>query len=177
LIVRQPGNPLQVFREVSMKGTIRSAAFLLAFLSLGSTRAIAQAVLPDSAVIAAEIHSLMKKYADAVRTHDLEAFDSLIAPDLMNIRPNGDRHSKTEVLAILRSGRQKFTKYQPGWTQVNVYTNDVAVAVTQLEVEGPSHTGTPLMNHNVTTRVWVKRHGRWQVVLNSITDISGPSPK
>jgi uncharacterized protein (TIGR02246 family) len=146
--------------------------FVLAFLGIGNPSAFAQTPLPDSAGIAAEIHGLMKKYADAVRTHNLETFDSLIAPDLMNIRPNGDRHSKAEVMTILRSGRQKFTKYQPGWTQVNVYTDDVAVAVTQLEVAGPSHTGAPLNTHNVTTRVWVKRNGRWQVVLNSITDIA-----
>ena len=149
----------------------QSAVFLVVFGSIRAASATAQLAPADSAVIAAEIHTLMARYADAVRTHNLEAFDSLLAPDLMNIRPNGDRHRKAEVMALLRAGIQKFTRYQPGPTQVNVYTGDVAVAVTQLEVAGPSHTGTPLHNHNITTRVWVKRNGRWQVVLNSIVDI------
>lgn len=145
---------------------------MLAAALWAAPAAAQQPAASDSAAIAAEIQALMTKYADAVRTHDLTTLESLLAPDLWNIRPNGERHRKADVMQGLTSGTQKFTKYTSEPVVVHVHGNDVAVAVVRNNVAGPDHKGRPLPGQNTTARIWVKRDGRWQVVLTTISPIT-----
>jgi uncharacterized protein (TIGR02246 family) len=151
-----------------------SALLLLAFLAMTQTNAHAQQTAgADSATIAAEVLALNAKYVAAAAAHNTAVLDSLIAPDGRTIRPNGDRHSRQEMLAIMTGGAMRFNKLNADAAVVHVFGNDVAIVVAQHQVAGTSHTGAALPGRNTTSRIWVKRNGRWQVVLTSVTPIAG----
>jgi uncharacterized protein (TIGR02246 family) len=152
---------------------MRAPLLLLALFA--TTRADAQAQQPaaDSAAIAAEVLALNAKYVAAAAAHNTAVIDSLIAPDGRTIRPNGDRHSKQDMLATMTGGSMRFSKLNADAPVVHVFGNDVAIVVAQHQVAGTSHTGAALPGRNTTSRIWVKRDGRWRVVLTSVTPIAG----
>jgi uncharacterized protein (TIGR02246 family) len=131
--------------------------------------ASAQQPAADSAAVATEVLALNAKYVTAAAANNTAVLDSLIAADGRTIRPNGDRHTKAEMLASMTSGPMRFRSLAAEETTVHVYGNDVAIVVSRHRVAGTSHTGGALPARNVTSRIWVKRDGRWQVVLTSST--------
>src|SRR5688572_28277764 len=107
---------------------MRAPLLLLIVLAIKHDNAHAQqAAVADSATIAAEVLALNAKYVAAAAAHNTAVIDSLIAPDGRTIRPNGDRHSKQEMLATMTGGSLRFNKLNADAPVVHVFGNDVAI--------------------------------------------------
>lgn len=124
----------------------------------------------DSAAIAATITQLTQKFSDALEANNTAVLDSMLAPDVWVVRPNGERHRKEEWI---RSFAEKFhvTKNDLKSNVVHVHGNDVAVVVSENINAGTRHTGEAINNSTVGT-VWVNRGGNWQIVLRTVTPLA-----
>jgi ketosteroid isomerase-like protein len=128
----------------------------------------APAASTDSASIAATITQLTEKFNAAVASNNTAVLDSMTASDAWVIRPNGERHNKTDWLASF-AAKFHVTKMNVKPIVVHVHGDDVAVVAGTHIATGTLHTGGPITDSAVAT-IWVKRNGQWQVVLRSITN-------
>lgn len=141
---------------------------IVSALFLVPNHATAQQPASDSASIAAEVTRLTHKYGDAKETNNVAALDSMTAHDAWFVRANGTRHSAAEWLSSF-SQKLKFKKYDAEKVAVHVHGDDVAIAVSTVKGSGTNHLGTAFDGAAHITRIWVKRDGQWQVVLQSMS--------
>ena len=59
----------------------------------------------------AEIEECYWQFVDALKTGNLAVLEKIYAEDYLLVRPNGDIHSKREILADLKAHHMLFTKY------------------------------------------------------------------
>ena len=77
-----------------------------------------------------------------------------------NTTPNGDRYEKVDV------------KDQ----RVRVY-GDTAVSTYSRHIDVRNQDGSARQVTLVSTHVWVRRDGRWQIVQSQATDVAQPGPR
>ena len=95
---------------------------------------------------------------------DAAALDRLYAEDFIGIGPSGTVRAKAQVLADFTSGRLRFQTITTDDVQWRVY-GDTAVETGRSTMNGQDR-GKTVPRDNRFTRVWVKRQGRWQLVMN-----------
>ncbi len=93
---------------------------------------------------------------------DADALDQIWANDLIVTVPDMPLMDKSEALAIIRSGKMKFRRYQTSDVRTRVY-GDTAVVTGQLSRELES-ASKAFEDDWRFTKVYVRRKGRWQVV-------------
>lgn len=109
-----------------------------------------------------ELARLESVWNEAHLRSDADALDQLWAEDLIVTVPDMPLMDKTEALAIVRSGRVKFRRYQTSDLRTRVY-GDTAVVTGQLARERES-ASKEFEDDWRFTKVYVRRKGRWQVV-------------
>jgi ketosteroid isomerase-like protein len=106
----------------------------------------------DSERIQAQIHA------------DTVALNRIYADDFIGVGPSGTVRTKPQVISDFTSGGLKFQSITTDDVQVRVYGN------TAVETGRSTMTGQDkkkvVPRDNRFTRVWIKLHGRWQLVAN-----------
>jgi len=109
-----------------------------------------------------ELSRLESVWNEAHLRGDAEALDQLWASDLIVTVPDMPVMDKNEALAVVRSGRIKFRRYQTSDLRTRLY-GDTAVVTGQLSRErDPAN--NEFEDDWRFTKVYVRRKGRWQVV-------------
>jgi ketosteroid isomerase-like protein len=109
-----------------------------------------------------ELARLESVWNEAHLRSDDDALNLLWAEDLVVTVPDMPLMNKQEALALVRSGRMKFRRYQTSDLRYKVY-GDTAVVTGQISRERES-ASKEFEDDWRFTKVYVRRMGRWQVV-------------
>ena len=95
---------------------------------------------------------------------DASALDRLYAEDFIGIGPSGIVRTKAQVIADFTAGSLRFQSITIDDVRWRVY-GDTAVETGRSTMNGQDR-GKTVPRDNRFTRVWGKRQGRWQLVMN-----------
>jgi ketosteroid isomerase-like protein len=130
----------------------------------GSAAAIAQ----GPAAAEQEIRAMERQWNTARVQADVATLDRILAADWTVTHGDGTINTKAEYLADLKSGARKFSAdVQEDELTVRVY-GDTAVAAGQSDSKVTYH-GRPSGGALRFTRVYVKRNGRWMMIVSHAT--------
>ena len=106
----------------------------------------------DNERIQAQIHS------------DVLVLDRIYSNDFIGVGPSGTVRTKPQVIADFTSGDLKFQSITTDEVQIRVYA-DTAVETGRSTMIGQDK-GKAVPRDNRFSRVWVRKQGRWRLVLN-----------
>jgi ketosteroid isomerase-like protein len=141
--------------------TLRIAIGILA-LSIASGAAQEEKKGAANEAIQKELQGLEKAWNDAHMVGDTAALDALWADELAVTVPRMPLFNKTQSLAIWRTGRMKFKRYETSDLVFRVI-GDTAV-VTGALVRERTFMGKEIHEDWRFTKVYVRRDGKWRVV-------------
>lgn len=142
-----------------MKILLRGLAIVAALLT--------GCVSPESGVKSDPVTALRQLDQERIQAQigaDAAALNRLYAEDFIGIGPSGTVRTKAQVLADFTSGSLRFQSITTDDVQWGVY-GDTAVETGRSTMNGQDR-GKTVPRDNRFTRVWVKRQGRWQLVMN-----------
>jgi len=113
-------------------------------------------------VIQAELQRLEKVWNDAHLAGDAAALDNLWADELVVTVPKMPVFNKTQSLAIWRTGRMKFSRYETSDLAYRVF-GETAV-VTGALVRERKFNEKEIREDWRFTKVYVRKDGKWRVV-------------
>jgi ketosteroid isomerase-like protein len=147
-------------------------AFLLPILVPASLAG--QTAAASDSVAAAQVRQAVRQYDAALRRADVAALERIWAPEFSFVNPRGERLTRAERLANLRTGRTVFDSLAPAPEEesVRIY-GDVAVLTTRLTLYG-RYSDKAHRGKFRALVVWVRRDGRWQQVANQLTQVVAP---
>jgi uncharacterized protein (TIGR02246 family) len=117
---------------------------------------------PAGADEAAELRRLETVWNEGHVRGDAEALDRLWADDFVATVPGMPIISKAESIAVWRSGRMTFTRYDTSEIRARVY-GDAGVVTGRLQ-RSRAMGGRVLSDDWLFTKVYVRSAGRWRVV-------------
>lgn len=109
-----------------------------------------------------ELVRLERVWNDAHVNGDVDALDRLWAEDLTVTVPNMQVITKQSAIAIARSGRVKFKRYETSDVRVRLY-GDAAV-LTGIVERTRVLNGQDVNDKWRFTKMYIRRAGKWQVV-------------
>lgn len=133
------------------------ATLVTLLLTLGQAPAISKAASEIE-----ELNRLEAAWNDAHVRGDAEALDALWANDLIVTVAGMRVTNKADSLAMVRSGRMPFLRYET--SDLRVRNLDGSALVTGCVVRERSMNGKSLMDDWRFTKVYVRSQGRWQVI-------------
>jgi ketosteroid isomerase-like protein len=154
----------------------RLASLLLSSLLLGvPARAHAQEPMVE------EVRAAIRQYDAALRRSDAAALERVWAQEYSLVNPRGERLTRQERLANVRSGRTAFDSLAPvpQEERIRIYgdkgdkQNVVAVHTTLLSLGG-RYSGHGERGQYRAIAIWVYRDGHWQQVASQLTPVLGP---
>jgi ketosteroid isomerase-like protein len=95
---------------------------------------------------------------------DTVALNNIYADDFIGVGPSGTVRTKPQVISDFTSGGLKFQSITTDDVQVRVYGNTAVETGRSTMIGQDKNKVVPRINR--FTRVWVKLHGRWQLVAN-----------
>ena len=117
---------------------------------------------PDDSVDVQELKRLEKVWNDAYVRADADALEQLCANDLVVTMTDMVVLNKRSSIAILRSGKVKFERYETSDLGIHVY--DRAAVVTGRLQRTRSVQGREMNDEWRFTKVYIRRGGKWLVV-------------
>ncbi len=117
---------------------------------------------PDDSVDVQELKRLEKVWNDAYVRADADALEQLCADDLVVTMTDMVVLNKRSSIAILRSGKVKFERYETSDLGIHVY--DRAAVVTGRLQRTRSVQGREMNDEWRFTKVYIRRGGKWLVV-------------
>jgi ketosteroid isomerase-like protein len=123
----------------------------------------------------AELQKLEKTWNDAHVAGDAAALDSLWADELVVTVPKMPMFDKKQSLAIWKTGRMKFSRYETSDLGFKSF-GDTAV-VTGALVRERNFMGKDIHEDWRFTKVYVRRDGKWRVVAWHASDAAPKSEK
>jgi uncharacterized protein (TIGR02246 family) len=144
---------------------------VLALLLLQSSHAFAQKASPTPSKPEAEVREAIRKYDEALRKADAAALERLWAEDYVFINAHGDKLTRADRLANIRTGATAFDSlaHVPQEEEIKVY-GDVAVYTTLLSIKG-RYSGEGQQGSSRALVVWIRREGRWQQIASQQTPV------
>lgn len=116
-----------------------------------------------------QLTKLKKQWSEAEVNRDVGFLDKLYANDLEIGTSQGDVLTKEEMMARVKDPDHKWDQVDSDHVQVRVYGN-VAVMTDQTTVRGVDK-GKPFGGLYRFVRIFVKKQGRWRVVLAQATPL------
>ena len=116
-----------------------------------------------------EIRKVEAAWADAVKAGDQTKLDKMLADGLVYTHSTGIVEGKSEYLAKLKQGTQKYAGIDASGVGVHMY-KDAAVVNSKLRMTGATK-GVPFDNTVLCTHMWVKQGGHWQLVAHQTTKL------
>ena len=148
-------------------------------LSTATTPALSQAAAPSTTSQAGEaeqaereVKQMIREYRQALLRRDVATLERIWADDYTFINAGGKLLSKADRLANLRSGATALGAIKSGGEPVVRVYGDAAVAISRVTIAG-RYSGRETSGVFRSMHVWAKRQGRWQLVANQQTRITG----
>jgi len=157
-----------------MRRTLAIAILTLAGTSIGLGEARSAGGTQMSSV-EQTIRELDKERIQAQIGADASALDRLYADDFIGVGPSGTVRNKAQVISDFTSGELRFQSITTDEVQIRVYEN--TVVETGLSTMIGQDKGKAVPRDTRFTRVWVRRHGRWQLVANHYSTRVDPGAK
>ena len=110
-----------------------------------------------------ELTRLEQVWNDAHLKGDADALRKLWAEDLFVTVPDMPVMNKEELLAIWKAGKMKFDIYKTSDIRIKVYGNSAVVTGQLVRIRDAK--STKFEDDWRFTKVYVRRGGRWQVVV------------
>lgn len=149
---------------------------LLAFAFLTASPALlaaeAETKPASDAATQDELKRLETTWNNAHVAGDAAALDALWADELVVTVPKMPVFNKTQSLAIWRSGKMKFKKYET--SDLAIRTFGETAIVTGALVRERSFMGKDIHEDWRFTKVYVRRDGKWRVVAWHASDAATP---
>jgi ketosteroid isomerase-like protein len=154
----------------------RLACLLLSSLVLGvPARAHGQEPMVE------EVRAAIRQYDAALRRSDVAGLERVWAQEYSLVNPRGERLTREDRLANVRSGRTSFDSLAPvpQEERIRIYgekgdkQNVVAVHTTLLSLGG-RYSGHGEQGQYRAIAIWVHRDGHWQQVASQLTPVLGP---
>src|SRR5262245_24458221 len=122
----------------------------------------------------AEVRQAVRDYDEALRRDDAAAVEKFWAPEYTFVNPRGERLTRADRAANLRTGRTAFDSLAHALQddRIQVY-GDTAVYTTLLTLSG-RYSGEAEQGQFRALVVWVRRDGRWQQVATQMTPVVAP---
>lgn len=146
---------------------------VLALLAVLPARARGQEAAGTSSAVVAELRDAVRRYDDALRRGDAAAAGQFFAPEYVFVNARGERLTRADRLANLRTGRTSVdtVAHAPQEEQFRPYGN--VVLYSTLLTLGGRYSGEKLEQGRYRALVvWVKRDGRWQQVASQLTQVA-----
>lgn len=120
-----------------------------------------------------EIDQLEESWREAALKSNIPAMDALLADDYMAITASGTLQTKDQALALLRTGKTRFTSLDLSDRKVRFY-GTTAVVTSIAKVNGITPEGDLSGNYRYT-RVYVRdSQGKWRIVSFEASRIREP---
>ena len=127
-------------------------------------------VVPGSrAATEDEISKAEKGWAAAVTSRDYAALERILGDQLVYAHSTGNIENKSEYMARLRSGAQRYETIEHQSTTIRIY-GDSAVAHSKARIAGKSN-GNPFDDRLMVMHFWVKQGGTWRLVAHQTTKL------
>jgi len=146
----------------------------LASLMLSPVIAPAEERAAAAASAEAEIRQAVRDYDEALRKADIAAVEKFWASEYTFINPRGERLTRDDRLANLRTKRTALDtlSHAPQDERVQIYGN-MALYTTLLTLNG-RYSGEAKQGQFRAMVVWVRRDGRWQQLASQMTPVVAP---
>jgi ketosteroid isomerase-like protein len=138
--------------------------------ALAAVVALAASPVPSAApgTEIADIARLETAWNEAHQKGDAAVLESLWADDLVVTVPNMAVITRDAAVAVVRSGRMKFRRYETSDVSIRVYGG---AAVVTGRLQRTRDVGDRVLDDDWRfTKVYVRRDGRWQVVAFQASD-------
>jgi len=119
--------------------------------------------------ITAQIIELAEQARVAALKGDADWQERNLAEDFTAIEPNGEIKTKSEAIAMRRSGAIKFESIDVLDRQIRVY-GDTAIVITRANIKAHI-SGHEIEGGSWLTAVWVNKNGQWKEVTSQSTSI------
>ena len=106
----------------------------------------------------------------ALLKNDADLLGSMCADELAWTNASGVLLSKTQMLADLRSGKQKNETIKHEDIRLHVY--GTTVVVTGLSTSTYLYKGKTFIGSRRFTNVWIKQSGRWMLVVHHVSAVA-----
>ena len=130
---------------------------------------LAGALIAQAATTEDEIRQVEKNWAVTVTSPDHTALERMLGDQLIYAHSTGAVESRSEYMARLRNGAQKYDRIQHHSIAVRTY-GDTAVAHSKVRMLGTSN-GTPFDDELMMLHLWVKQAGKWQLAAHQTTKL------
>jgi ketosteroid isomerase-like protein len=152
---------------------LRSLPVLIVLAAQPSPVAAQTPATADGAVVA-EVRDAIRRYDAALRRADVAAVGDFFAAEYMFVNARGERLTRADRLANLRTGRTAVDSlaHAPQEEQIRPYGN--VVVYTTLLTLGGQYSGRAQRGQYRALVVWVRRDGRWQQVASQLTPVGAP---
>jgi ketosteroid isomerase-like protein len=143
----------------------------LALLLLSPAHASAETPAAATTSAESEVRQAIRDYDEALRKGDVAAAEKFWASEYTFVNPRGERLTRADRIANLRTGRTNFDSlaHVPKEERIAGY-GEVAVYWTLLTVSG-RYSGEAHEGQFRVLVVWVRRDGRWQQLASQMTPI------
>jgi len=122
-----------------------------------------------------EVLKLQKQFQDNCVAGNADAVGAVLDDDAIYIHGNGVRHNKSELLALIRSGRSlsAFDLKEP---KVILFDGGAIVSgLVDVAFKPPTgSTAAPRVAHMFGSAVWIHKGGPWRLLLDQNTTIAQP---
>ncbi|CAN5708549.1 hypothetical protein BH18ACI4_BH18ACI4_06100 [soil metagenome] len=142
--------------------------FVLPLVPLGQTKETS-----GEGNIEQQILRLENEGRAATLKNDFPANDRLLADNWINVNADGSVTTKAKLMELLKAGSFKILSIENDEVMVRIF-GDAAVVTGRSTTRRAGEGGEILTRQARFTRVYVSRHGRWQVVSAHNTLIKQP---
>jgi len=134
--------------------------------------------VPETAIAAggteATILQLEKELLEAALKGDVAAMQKMLADDYVAISAaTGGVATKEDSIKNYQTARLRYESLTPSETKVHVYNSTTALVTAKIDVKGKLG-DQDLGGSYRYSRLYIKRAGKWQIVLLQSTRIPGP---
>jgi ketosteroid isomerase-like protein len=147
----------------------RVLLFLLLAAALAGLAAAPGGRAADSE-IEKEILALEEAQNQAFVKGDADALDRIYADELAWTNQNGELLTKAQILADIRSGKQKYNSVRHDDVRLHVYGN--TVVATGHSTSSVIYKGQAVSRPRRFTNVYVNQNGQWRLVVHHVTPIA-----
>lgn len=137
--------------------------------AISATLAIFVGLVSAQAATEEEVKKAELDWAATVKKLDFAKLGQILGDQLVYAHSTGIVENKSEYLAKLKAGTQKYTGIEHLSMNIKTY-GDTGVVASKSRMTGATK-GVPFDNTLLMLHVWVKQGGRWQLVAHQTTKL------
>ena len=121
--------------------------------------------------VSGTVRRLENRWQEAIRKHDVDTIDELVAADFVGTSSTGKVGSKSTLLSQMRRDKNEYKTAEARSMSVKAQGDDVAIVTGIARESGTTPDGKHFTNSRRFTDTWVKRDGKWRCVASHTTAI------